>query len=414
MNIKEQLLYNILKEATKSKYYSKILNESNVDYYFKHFDELPILSKEDVRKSCSKMFTSDGKEFEIVRDRTSGSTGKVLEIYWKKYDMMNALVPLWHKRMEAGIFPNSKMCTFHTYINRNYEYYSFDDYFIPEVMYMIDDSVLSLSKIALTRDKIVKVYNLISSFNPDWIFTQPNTFFTLIHLLDENNMKLPKSVKYVELTGEFLFKEMYDYIKKKCSNVKFANHYGAKEVGCIAYECRCGNLHCLDDNVYVEIINKNAENIGKICVTSLRNKYFPLIRYMLEDEAKLIHSHYCECGLKSPIIKLFSGRNIEKIKTKNGNEYETFIFFYAINIINSKSEIKIIQYQVIQMDLENFQVNFIFDNRDIFEEKRIQQEFVNIMEELNLIQIQWHFIVNGNIVLKNNKVYSFISELTKI
>ena len=35
-----------------------------------------------------------------------------------------------------------------------------------------------------------------------------------------------------------------------------ANRYSSTEVNCIAYECPYGNLHCMEDNVRVEIIDE--------------------------------------------------------------------------------------------------------------------------------------------------------------
>lgn len=36
---------------------------------------------------------------------------------------------------------------------------------------------------------------------------------------------------------------------------KISNQYGCYEANSIAYECLCEKLHCIKDNIYVEIVN---------------------------------------------------------------------------------------------------------------------------------------------------------------
>ena len=40
---------------------------------------------------------------------------------------------------------------------------------------------------------------------------------------------------------------------------KISNQYGCYEANSIAYECPHNKLHCMEDNIYVEIVN----NVGK-------------------------------------------------------------------------------------------------------------------------------------------------------
>lgn len=400
-------MYNILFAASKSTYYKKTLKD-DIETYLDDFTLLPIITKKNVRENCMDMFTANIDESDILIESTSGTTGVMLNIYWRKYELMNANLSLWRCRMKNGISPNSKMCTFHTYIKKKYEFYALDDLFIPEVMYMNNDNIISLSKKEMI-DSAINYHNLICEFKPDWIYTQPSTFVLLIRKLELHGLVLPESIKYVELTGEYITDEMYNYIKEKYPRIIFANHYGAKEVGCIAYECLFGNLHCLIDNTYVEIINKRHDESGYICVTSLNNKYFPLIRYQLEDEGKIIHNHSCKCGSKSPILVLNYCRSTMKLITKDKQEYDSFIFLYAVNVINNYCMIKIIQYQIIQLDLENAKVNFIINKRDEKDEIEIIKKFKDIMDEMNIHSICWTFEMNGEVFTDNNKTLSFLS-----
>lgn len=51
----------------------------------------------------------------LIHDRTSGSTGKYLDIYWDKADYNYSMLPLWFYRYKYyGIMPNDKLCYFYT------------------------------------------------------------------------------------------------------------------------------------------------------------------------------------------------------------------------------------------------------------------------------------------------------------
>ena len=185
---------------------------------------------------------------------------------------------------------------------------------------------------------------------------------------------------------------------KKISDVfevDIANHYGAKEVNGIAYECKNGHLHCLDNNVYVEIINENKnvgyDNIGQVCITGLNNRSMPFIRYNLEDVAILRKGDTCGCGNLTPYLELRAGRGNDVIKLNNGKSIECVVFFFVIEWINARLKNIILQFQVTRIAQNKFEIELVLLEKcnDIF--AKIKTYFIEKVTEYGFKNCEWKF-----------------------
>ena len=72
----------------------------------------------------------------------------------------------------------------------------------------------------------------------------------------------------------------------------------------------------MTDNVIVEIVDENGNPIpdgksGYVCVTGLYNTAMPMLRYRLNDIARITQNTGCSCGNKNPIINIEAGRMTE-------------------------------------------------------------------------------------------------------
>lgn len=108
----------------------------------------------------------------------------------------------------------------------------------------------------------------------------------LSHFIKENNMSVPKSLKYIELTGELLLDSDRNLIED-VFHIRPINMYGTNETNGIAIECNHGNLHILEDNVIVEVLKNGMpvmDEEGDIFVTCLNNYAMPFIRYETGDK----------------------------------------------------------------------------------------------------------------------------------
>lgn len=381
-----------------------------VPYYKKAFDEyaidilsikassdlpgLPVLNKEAIQKSPEAFLSSDFKYFpgreRLTINWTSGSTGKILKIYWAKQDMIRSLFHLWVCRTKNyNVGPQSKICSFHTTVFKN------NRLIMPEdVMYFNAKRNISFSKMDLSEKKLEEYYERMSGFKPEWLFVQPSIAYLLANFISKNNLEPVASLKYIELTGEYLF-DSYRKRIKEVFNVPVANMYGANEANGIAMECPEGNLHCLGLNTIVEVLKDGKPasygEEGEIYITSLTNYAMPFIRYALGDRAILHPYQTCGCGNKNPVIKVLAGRISDDILLDN-RQVSSFVFVYAVERVNTLLGKPILQFKILQESINEFTALFVLENSFTGWKQTVCREFVTEMNKLGFAGgIAWKF-----------------------
>jgi len=172
----------------------------------------------------------------------------------------------------------------------------------------------------------------------------------------------------------------------------------------IAYECPFHHKHILNQNVFVE-----ETQDGEILVTSLQNKAVPLIRYSLGDRVH-IESENCACGYEGKTIKIFEGRTTDRIKLENNSYIDPYVFLYCIEKTNLILNNSIIQYKIIQPDIDNIVMSIVLDKNYTHWSAAIIDELKkNIQNVINFQNININ--VNVNVV---ERVNNFGSEKFKI
>ena len=379
-------------------YYKKLFEENGIqlngDNAEDHFNNIPLLNKSIVLNNTDAFISDEFKKNELDVDRTSGSTGKILSIYWNSQDKIRSLMSLWSARkILHNILPTSKCCYFHSIAYRTNDFLE-KEVFSPRMMIRDNGLILSLSKLSFDEKTLEFYYNKIFEFNPEWIMCHPSTLYLFADFIEKTNKKRFNNLRFIELTGEYLM----DSYRKKISDVfevDIANHYGAKEVNGIAYECKNGHLHCLDNNVYVEIINENKnvgyDNIGQVCITGLNNRSMPFIRYNLEDVAILRKGDTCGCGNLTPYLELRAGRGNDVIKLNNGKSIECVVFFFVIEWINARLKNIILQFQVTRTAQNKFEIELVLLEKcnDIF--AKIKTYFIEKVTEYGFKNCEWKF-----------------------
>lgn len=361
--------------------YYHIAEKDGLDVEQRIFEELPVVDKSyyvGSGMSClSSKYIGDYIGKRLQWTRTSGSTGKFTEVYWKPEEDRKSLLSLWiYRRKYYGITAVDKMC-----------------YFFPsdigENVYFEGEYFLGISRKCIYDGRLEKVYDKIIQYAPTWMILQPSLAMLLCDVAEKWGKK-PDSLRYIELTGEYLEPVMRERIQKVFS-CKIANQYGTKEVNSIAYECPEGNMHCMSDNVYIEICNKSIdgrtesyiEEEGEICVTTLQNYAMPLIRFRLEDRGKIHRNVRCLCGRQGDVLELYAGRANDWITTKDGGKVHPYTLMQVIHQLNCQTDGVVIQYQIIQKDYETFTVTVVIEEKGFFDEiaEYISEGFRDRLEE---------------------------------
>lgn len=367
----------------KCEFYKKVRDDCRIKEGDKLcWEDIPIVNKTMIQTYNRNILSEDYlvKQYknELISISTSGTTGTCLDVKWNVEDANRSLSSLWLSRYSnIKIKPHDKYCYF--FSSR------FADWKI-ERFSRINEYSLGIYSGNLTMEDFPEIYNTIVKFSPKWMILQPSMAALLCEAISKFSLPLLPELKYVELTGEIVMPELKKKIEEMFS-CEVRIQYGSNEVFSIAYECEKGKLHCFESNVYVEVLDektmKNTEDgvEGDIYVTSLNNYAMPFIRYQLGDVGKIYHNYRCKCGKKGTIIYLSSTRKNDMISLKNGQKLSAYIFHRVVSSINEKLEHVICQYQVIQKQVNNFEVKFVLDKHTDFKEV-IQMFLLELQEPL--------------------------------
>lgn len=365
-----------------SSFYIKLARERNLRVgELKYSNEqswgsIPVIHKGMFIENPDSMISNEYivKDFanELIDSFTSGTTGTCFNVKWKMEEANKSLTTLWLKRFhEFGIYPHDRYCYFFNARNSLWKERYFDKR---------NNFALGVYSGALTLERMKEIYSEMIKFDPKWLLLQPSIAEMLCLAKQKYNLPdLPK-LSYIELTGEMVRQGLQERIAKVFKS-KVRKQYGCNEALSIAYECICGKYHCMDSNVYVEILDED-ENVvqdgieGEICITSLNNHAMPFVRYMIGDRGRLYHNINCECGKTETILELTSGRSSDMIRLRNGEKLSPFTFARVVNIINERLQQGIYQYQIVQKGIDNFEVYLVADSeirKDYLKEMFLQE-----------------------------------------
>ena len=207
------------------------------------------------------------------------------------------------------------------------------------------------------------------------------------------------ALKVIENCGGYLSDEDKQRYAK-LFNAQVADCYGCREVWCIGYSCKEGNLHVNSDVVKVELIDeqgsviKQPGVIGRIALTTLKQQAMPFIRYLVGDSASYLD--HCTCGSKAPCIKLHPDRSF----IAGTNEYGSVVFKNVVAWMNKRY--KISNFSVIsikQTDYKSMEVNVkrSKENREELE-KGFVESFRFVMPDSNYC---FKFTYDDHLISKN-------------
>ncbi|HMP82022.1 MAG TPA: hypothetical protein PKA41_04865 [Verrucomicrobiota bacterium] len=100
--------------------------------------------------------------------------------------------------------------------------------------------------------------------------------------------------------------------------------YGSRECADLACECSAHNgLHIFSPHAFVEILDEQDQQCapgktGRVVVTLLNNRTFPMVRYEIGDMAAWADASPCACGSPFPRLASLQGRQDDMLVTQDG------------------------------------------------------------------------------------------------
>jgi len=316
---------------------------------------LPLIDKK-VLRNTDGFLLSKGKISYLTRRVTGGSTGEHTVI-WKTADALaQELAATWRGYSWAGVTIGDRQ-------GRLWGIpHSQKDQFRAQLIDFMGHRK-RCSAFAINDTVFEKYTCTLEKFNPDYLYGYLSMLEEYSDYFQRNSIKPPFHVKAIFSTSEVLSDPQREKIQKVFS-AKVFNEYGSAELGTVAHECKYGSLHCSEENMIVEILNKDDSpcapgEVGELVVTELNNIVMPLIRYRTNDFASF-GVEKCKCGRSLLVIDKIYGRGWDFISNIEGRRFHPAFFLYVFEDAKMLN-LGVRGFQIIQKSLDDLVVKIVPD-----------------------------------------------------
>lgn len=338
------------------------------------FYRLPLLSKATVKKEGERMHALDISTRKSFANASGGSTGEPTrvqqdEVYliaeeaglvqiknWRGVDPYDSEIFIWGSPRDT--FENGKPLSARL-----------GDFVRNRIM---------LNCFNMTPSDMERYIRLLNRHRPAMIRAYVDAIYELACYAKRNNLKVVPQ-KAIHTGAGNLFEYMRHEIEEVFACPVY-NHYGGREVGHIASECRNHNgLHIFMEHNLVEILDENDQPVpdgveGEIVVTNLNNFSMPLIRYRIGDRGIMMPYQDCSCGCGYPKLKEITGRVGDVFRTADGQAVSPGFFAHLIGVVADQKGIK--KYQAVQHTPKSLTL------RIVLEDQQISVDFSLIIEKI--------------------------------
>ena len=350
------------KSVVRSKWYSPYKD-------YQSLKDFPLLYKKDIIENLGTIVTV--KEKDAVVNFTGGTTGASMKVLYTKDNVQERNALLDHFRAQYG-YKLGKRCAWFSGKN------IITERDLKKGICHKDDYVNRIrffSTFHITDANFDVYWTAFCKFAPEYIVGFPSSVYELCAMAANRNLKLESKVSAFFPTAETLL-PIHREVIQSVLGCKIADQYASSEGAPFILECIEGSLHIHPLTGVFEIINDNMQSTqaGEILVTSFTTEGTPLIRYRIGDRIALAPKEYnCACGSVFPVVKAIEGRSTDYISTPTNGKIN------YVNITNStKGVAGIIQFQVIQNELEKVEVLIVTNNH--FDKKQ-QEKFHHALSE---------------------------------
>jgi len=310
-------------------------------------------------------------EKNAIVSMTGGTTGASMKVLYTKENIQERHAILDSFREQYGYRLGKKCAWFsgkdivsEKDINKGICYR--DDYI---------NKIRFFSTFHITDSNFEVYWAAFSQFAPEFIVGFPSSVYELCTMASIRGLKLSKPVKTFFPTAETLL-PIHRKVISSVLGCQIIDQYASSEGAPFILECEQGSLHLHSLTGVFEVVDENMNPAceGEILVTSFTTEGTPLIRYRIGDRIKLaFKSKQCGCGSHLPLVESIEGRSTDYILTPTGGRVNLG------NISNCTKGVKgIIQFQILQQELNTIKVLVVASNDFVTNEKR---KFITALEQ---------------------------------
>ena len=373
-SLRERKLNAVLKHASETvPHYKRTFEEIGIKpediQSLDDLANLPLLTKEEILQDPESFISSQPRS-RPQSFRTSGSSGMPL-FFNQDQDSITAGLACRVRALEAwGINQGERYLKFHGGGLDSRLFPGFSTVFKARFMAPLEDRVMNrrfVSAFGMTPQKLDAYWRTMQRFRPRYIFGYPAAVEVLAgHILERGYDGRELRLKLVVCMGEIVF-ERQKALFREAFGCPTAEEYGAAEVGVMAYSYPCGEIHCMDDYLILEVVkNSEEDEAGEVVVTHLENWASPLIRYKLYDMAvPCREKSHCPDGIVFSRLGKILGRQFDMIHLPDG-EIVHGMYFDAV--MRGISGVK--RFQVTQLERGGFKFRLVVESEDFLSSVR--------------------------------------------
>ena len=176
----------------------------------------------------------------------------------------------------------------------------------------------STETVSSAKRTVPELLDYIAAANFGYVHTNAN----LIRLLAKEQLLKPRKTKVNQFLSwvDPVDAELRE-LTKRAFGCRIIDRYSSEEFGVIAVQCpKHDHLHLVSPYLYMEIVDDEGNEvsrgeIGRVQLTSLTNRTFPLFRYQLGD--LVIAGDACN-KINWPTIEKIAGRTRDYLEGPNG------------------------------------------------------------------------------------------------
>lgn len=365
----------------------------NVPYYAKAYNgvcdqvltslgvlsSLPIIDKTVLRNQDDSLLSK--KRFSHLTKRVTGGTTGEHTVIWKDADALaQELAATWRGFSWGGIaigdrqgrlwgVPHSKKDKFRSRL----------------IDFMGHRK--RCSAFAVNDEAFARYTAVLCKFKPDYLYGYLSMLEEYAEYFQRTSTEPPFQLKAIFSTSEVLSLVQREKIQK-IFQTRVYNEYGSAELGTVAHECEYGNLHCSDENMIVEILDKSDNpcppgEVGELVVTELNNKVMPLIRYRTNDFGTF-SGIKCQCGRNLRVIDKLYGRGWDFITNKDGEHFHPAFFLYIMEDAKLLN-LGVRGFQVVQEAVDTLTIRIVpstgyGDSTEQYITERVRKDFSDTAE----------------------------------
>jgi len=291
----------------------------------KQLGRLPTLTRQMIEENYPSRLLAPGVSAErVVVRRTSGTTGRPMEIVWdSEYcDMMAASRLMIMRSIGSSVFDRAVEIMYAGPLGAGPRRMNSRSRLRRILIGPISTpTLLTLrSKKLAFHESILEVEEALREFRPAAANSRPSYLRRLgVHLQSEGrSLQISKLVT----GGEYLSDSVRKDLEGLFSSEVF-DALGAQEFGALGMECsEHAGIHLFSDCFAFEFLkdgeSASAGESAELVVTSLFNESMPLIRYRLGDTVVPEPEEECACGLSLPKLREISGRPDDGLQLPGG------------------------------------------------------------------------------------------------